>query len=100
MAKPDGVIVPGDVVKRNRHKKVLNHNYLPLLTQGTPSFIKKGTAGNPAGKPPLRLAPTHLLNLALCTLKIEKTSDNGCFFMFAFVVRYCYIFCVDIKAKI
>ena len=43
MAKPDGVIVPGDVVKRNRHKKVLNHNYLPLLTQGTPSFIKKET---------------------------------------------------------
>jgi len=49
MAKPDGVIVPGDVVKRNRHKKVLNHNYLPLLTQGTPSFIKKETAHKCAG---------------------------------------------------
>ena len=42
----------GDVVKRNRHKKVLNHNYLPLLTQGTPSFIKKETAHKCAGKPP------------------------------------------------
>ncbi|MFQ6760530.1 MAG: hypothetical protein ACLRFM_04010, partial [Alphaproteobacteria bacterium] len=40
MAKPDGVIVPGDVVKRNRHKKVLNHNYLPLLAQGTPCFAR------------------------------------------------------------
>ncbi len=47
MAKPDGVIVRGDVVKRNRHKKVLNHNYLPLLTQGTPSFIKKGDGLRP-----------------------------------------------------
>ena len=45
----DGVIVPGDVVKQNRHKKVLNHNYLPPLAWGTPSFIKKETAGKPAG---------------------------------------------------
>ena len=50
--QPDGVIVRGDVVKRNRHKKVLNHNYLPPLAWGTPSFIKKETAGKPAGEPP------------------------------------------------
>ena len=47
------------------------HNYLPLLTQGTPSFIKKETARRAVVL--LSAMPTHQLHFALCTLNFEKT---------------------------
>ena len=42
------------------------HNYLPLLTQGTPSFIKKETAQRAVIL--LSAMPTHQLHSELCTL--------------------------------
>ena len=69
-SEQDGVVV---IFNFFMATDVAVHNYLPLLTQGTPSFIKKETARRAVIL--LSAMPTHQLNFELCTL---KTAQHRC----------------------
>ena len=82
-SEQDGVVV---IFNFFMATDVAVHNYLPLLTQGTPSFIKKETARRAVVL--LSAMPTHQLNSENCTLiknrpgdtwaEYKQPNDGGC----------------------